>query len=391
MKALHFGAGNIGRGFIGALLSQNDFDVCFVDVNDALIQTLNKQHAYNVELTDAEHTVFSVDHVTALNSLTAQDQVIEAIVGADLITTSVGVNNLDKIASLLGKGLLKRANGHAVSVDLLANENAINATDLLKEALQNAVSEADFEKISAHVGFVNTSIDRQSLSKEINGETIPLVEPYYEWLIEKKTVKNEVTLGIDGATYVDDLTPYIERKLYIVNAGHAASAYLGHFLGFESVQTALADPSVSQFVKNLMTENAQYFVHFYHMDPTYLATYIEKTLSRHSNPNLHDDVNRVARSPIRKLGANERLVAPVKKLRHLNLPSSYGARAIALALCYQNPSDAEAQTLQADIEALGTIDALKKYSHLKDTELLMRIDQISKTLKTDKTSIFKES
>ena len=46
MKAVHFGAGNIGRGFIGLLLSQAGYEVCFVDVNEELVSELKARGEY---------------------------------------------------------------------------------------------------------------------------------------------------------------------------------------------------------------------------------------------------------------------------------------------------------------------------------------------------------
>lgn len=102
MKAVHFGAGNIGRGFIGQLLHQNDFEVCFVDTNEELIQQLNQDDGYLVEIIDENASRDFVDQVTALNSLTETDKVVSAIEEADILTTSVGANNLAKIADHKG-------------------------------------------------------------------------------------------------------------------------------------------------------------------------------------------------------------------------------------------------------------------------------------------------
>ena len=50
LKAIMYGGGNIGRGFIGMLMSQSGYDVTFVDVVDTVVETLNRDHCYPVRI-----------------------------------------------------------------------------------------------------------------------------------------------------------------------------------------------------------------------------------------------------------------------------------------------------------------------------------------------------
>lgn len=390
MKAVHFGAGNIGRGFIGSVLSENGYEICFVDVDQELIDQLNKEKSYLVEIIGQESVFIEVKKVSALNSLTQEKEIIQKIVDADRLTTSVGVGNLSRIAGVLAKGLLARVNAKKTSIDLIANENAINATNLLKLEIEKVTSAEEMQQLEASVGFVNSAIDRQALSTEYQGHQIPLVEPYFEWVINNSESKQLELPKIIGATYVQNLTPYIERKLYLVNAEHAVSAYLGQFLGKATVQEALADEQIYHFVSCLMWENAEYLIQTYGMAKTELEAFINKTLERHSNPKVHDAVERVGRAPLRKLGQTERLVGPLKKLHALNLPTNYGERAIAVVLQYNNPRDQEAAELENMIEAFGINKTLKKYSQLTDEKLVERIENRAKKIARNKQSIFME-
>lgn len=51
-KAVQFGAGNIGRGFIGLVLEQAGYHVVFADINQNVIDKLNNEKSYTVHVMD---------------------------------------------------------------------------------------------------------------------------------------------------------------------------------------------------------------------------------------------------------------------------------------------------------------------------------------------------
>ena len=76
MKAVHFGAGNIGRGFIGSLLSESGFEVCFVDINSEMVNRLNNDKFYIMRILEGTENFKKISPVKALNSLTQEDEII---------------------------------------------------------------------------------------------------------------------------------------------------------------------------------------------------------------------------------------------------------------------------------------------------------------------------
>ena len=124
MLAVHFGAGNIGRGFIGALLSRSGYEVCFVDIQGRLVETIRERRAYKVHLLEEEDNRIDVNHVTALNSSGPnRERVIEAVAGADLVTTAVGPSVLKSVAPILTDGLCLRLEQDGGPLNVIACEN----------------------------------------------------------------------------------------------------------------------------------------------------------------------------------------------------------------------------------------------------------------------------
>ncbi|RWZ54606.1 mannitol-1-phosphate 5-dehydrogenase [Halobacillus fulvus] len=381
MKALHFGAGNIGKGLIGYLLNKTGYDVCFVDVNAAAVQELNDKQGYPLQILDEQRTTEWISPVRAISGL-AEKEVIEAITDADLITTSVGVNNLDKISPVLAKGLLKRAQTGKDPVDLIANENMINASSKLEKEIKKHLTESEKNAILSKVEFPNSAIDRLSLSETKDGNEVTTVEPYYEWLIETKEMTDKGLPSIKGATYVDTLQPFIERKLYIVNLGHAATAYIASLKGEETIQDALKKTETGAFLRQTLQESARYFTHAYDFGSVEMSDFIERTIKRFKNPNVSDAIKRVGRSPIRKLGPDERLIKPLTSLFEWGLPTEKLTTATAAAFLFNHEEDEEAVTLQAYIREHGIEQAITHFTGIEQDALIKQIKEEYVRLKT---------
>lgn len=386
MKAVIFGAGNIGRGFIGKVLHDSGFSICFLDTNNTIIDQINQDKGYIVNYIDEQDSHFFIDNVSALNTMNNYERGIEELLTADIICTAVGIGNLKRIAPLLSTGLLERAKLKK-RVNVLANENAINASDSLKKEVYSLLTDEEKELIDNYVFFVNTAIDRQSLTVKQNDKFISLVEPYFEWVISKARLDPETEYKLNGVTIVDNMQLYIERKLYIVNAAHAAFAYLGYVFEYKTIQQAMRDENLYKLVKNFLIENNEYFVKHYRQGAKKGIEFIEKTLKRHGNPKISDNISRVGKSPIRKLRNNDRLAAPVLKLEDLKLPNESGLKIIAAAYHYYDNEDDESKELYRLINKVGINEAIRRVSSIfsPTTE---KIEDYYYVLRENKNEIF---
>ena len=239
MKAVHFGAGNIGRGFIGLLLSQAGYKVTFVDVNEAFVAQLQERGEYPVTLASEGLETVIVKNVTALSSVTHAEEVAAAIAEADLVTTAVGVSILKHIAGTVADGIRRRLAVSSAPLHVIACENAIGGSAQLKELVYAKLDEADRAKAEASVAFPNAAVDRIVPLQQHEDILKVVVEPFYEWVVDASQMLPGYT-PVEGVHYVDNLEPYIERKLFTVNTGHCSAAYLGFLQGRAAACTAFA-------------------------------------------------------------------------------------------------------------------------------------------------------
>jgi len=160
MKSVHFGAGNIGRGFIGQLLHESGYDITFVDIQDDLVDALTKEGHYEVILADEGDERIPVDRVTALHSVNQEDEIVQRLAEADLITTAVGPSVLPVLAPVIAKGLVERARRGGAPVNVIACENMIGASQALRGFVMEHVPDEHAEAVEEIAGFPNAAVDR---------------------------------------------------------------------------------------------------------------------------------------------------------------------------------------------------------------------------------------
>lgn len=346
MKAVHFGAGNIGRGFVGLILHKAGYEVVFADVNADLIDALATTPSYVVTEVGDGASVWTVDNYRALNSATHEADVIAEIASADIVTTAVGPNVLRFVAPLIAKAIVDRS-ADLAPLTVMACENAINATDLLKVEVVKSLPDA---ALADGAIFANTAVDRIVPGQDPDAKLNVTVESFFEWAIES-TPFGATTPVIPDAHFVDDLAPYIERKLFTVNTGHATAAYHGFAAGVSSMSEAFSTPEIAAEVRAVLAETKALLVAKHGFDPEVQQAYIDKNMVRFANPELSDTVDRVGRQPLRKLGRNERFVGPAAELAERGLASDALVRTMGVALEFdvaEDPQSVELQQLLTD-------------------------------------------
>lgn len=349
MKAVHFGAGNIGRGFVGLLLHEAGYEVVFSDVAAALVEQLQQADSYTVSTVGQHPTTTTVDGFRALNSAQDPESLTEEIASAEMVTTAVGANILRFVAPNIAAGIAARPAG-APPLAVLACENAINATDLLEQEIRANYQGDDLEEKAV---FANTAVDR-IVPVQAEGAGLDVtVEDFFEWAVERGPFEGHEP-DVPGITWVDDLEPYIERKLFTVNTGHATTAWHGWAAGHATIAEAIADPAVAAQVQAVLGETSSLLIAQHGFSEEEMAAYRTKVLGRFANTALPDPVERVGRGPLRKLSRHDRIVGPAASLAERGLGHEALLAAFAAALAFAPEGDEEVARLQ---ELLRTADA----------------------------------
>ncbi|MBK8447672.1 MAG: mannitol-1-phosphate 5-dehydrogenase [Micropruina sp.] len=360
MKAVHFGAGNIGRGFVGLLLSNAGYELVFADVADALIDALANSDSYSVHEVGDDPRTTEVRGYSALNSAKQADELTAAIASADIVTTAVGAHILKFVAPAIAAGIAARPAG-APKVAVMACENAINGTDILRGEVESAYAGDD---LAERALFANTAVDRIVPAQAPDAGLDVTVENYFEWAIETPPFQGDVPT-IPGVTWVDDLEPYIERKLFTVNTGHATAAWFGYAAGIEKISDALADASVAAKVADALADTKSLIVTKHGVDDAVQTAYVSKILRRFANPNLPDTTLRVGRGPLRKLSRHDRFISPAAQLAERGLPANGLLAAIGAGLAFDSADDPEAVELQRLLAELSSEQAVTQITGLE--------------------------
>ncbi len=377
--AIQFGAGNIGRGFIGMLLAQAGYRVVFADVSEVIIDRLAKDQGYTVHVMDTEVEDVVIKNITGIMS--NGEEIIDEIANADILTTAVGLRVLGFIAPTIAKGIQKRiAADSKTPMNIIACENAIRATSQLKEHVFGILNEEEKAYCEQYVGFADCSVDRIVPPVRSENPVDVVVEKYCEWNVEKASLKGEIP-EIPSMNLADNLMAYIQRKLFTLNTGHCITAYTGMLSGHKTIDESIKDPKIYELVKAAMTQSGDGLIQRFGFDKEAHYKYIDKIINRFKNPYLQDDVARVGREPLRKLSADDRLISPLTTAMSYGLPVDKLILGIGAALRYNNPEDAQSVELQAKIKEKGVAAAFSEISGITDAALLEQVtkayDQIT--------------
>jgi mannitol-1-phosphate 5-dehydrogenase len=375
-KAVQFGAGNIGRGFLGQLLFESGYETVFVDVDEPLTSEINRRGSYPLRLVDSSGGVIdmTIANVRAVDGRDI-DAVGAELGNADIAGTSVGVKALPHIAPGIVKGMSLRAASGAGPLNILLCENQWHAASVLRGYMAPLVDRLTGDFMRGNLGLVETVIGRMVPvpTPDIKAEDPLLVvaEPYKHLPVARAHFVGEIP-QIVGVEASDRFEAYEARKLFIHNAGHAALAYLG-YRKYEYIWQCALDEAIRDACTAALAESERALTSAYGFDPVALRAFSEDLMVRFENRALADPVSRVAGDPLRKLRPDDRLIGAANLCIRHGIPPLALATVINAALKYDEPADPSAVELQHRLSLQGRKRFLADFCHIEPGSTLAQI------------------
>ena len=372
-KAIMYGAGNIGRGFIGKVFSDSGYEVCFLDIMQDVIDEMNRRGEYTVRIVSNEgETDTTVRPVRAVNSTT--EQAVQEIADCDIMATAVGVNILPRVAPAIARGVIARMEQSGRPLNIILCENQLEVDVLMRGWLYACFNDEQKKWADENLGLVEPSIGRMvpPLTPEMRAKDKLLicVEPYCELPVDRDAFKGEIP-DLVGLVPYSPFEFYIKRKLFLHNGGHALCAYMGNLKGYEYIWQGIADPEICEAARASMLASAHALIaRFGEGVRENVESNVDDLLRRFQNRALKDTVARVGADPVRKLRRNDRVVGAALFCLEQGVDPSPIITGIVAALKFDRADDPTAPEIQKALREQGVEYVMQRYMSLQPDEPL---------------------
>lgn len=377
-KIVIFGAGKIGRSFIGQLFGNDGYKVVFVDIDPVVVAQLNNKGSYPVIIKGDKDQEIIVRNVRAISALNLQ-KVIEAVSTAGILAVSVGKNALEKVIPAIAAGYeLRYRQNPDCPLDIIIAENMIGSGDFMKERLKkNLPSDYPFEKM---VGLVETSIGKMvpimTLAELEKDPLMVYAEPYNTLIVDGKGFKSPLP-DIEGLAPKNNIKAWVDRKAFIHNLGHATAAYYGFFKHPDAVYMyeILDDSEVFRFTKDVMLQSAS-ILHTAFPDDfttTDLEEHIDDLLMRFRNKALKDTIYRVGHDLKRKLSSDDRFVEVIHLAIQFGMSYEKILKAMSYGFCFR-AKDEDGNLFPDDFAFLEALSKDFESIVINDLDLVPGVD-----------------
>ena len=351
--AVVFGAGKLAGGLLGPLLSRSGFRTVYVARRPDVVAAINRAGGFTVQVKSGRTTALNVEHCSAI-ALREAERVVEAVAGADAVFTAVGIDNLAAVTRLVGAGLWRRSQQlGAAPLNVIACENLPGAGQYLRHLVLNAVRPEAALAVESVGGFSAGLTRRIMTGGSLEaGRLVYAIDQVPDLLVDAEGLRPGLP-SVAGVDITEHFAEMVMRKLFTVNCAQAVAAYLGHREQLEYVHEAACHPRIAPVVEGAVRESAAALVAQFPAHARDIRREAEQALRQIANPRQADTIRRIAKDPRRKLSPRERLAGPARLAICHGLAVPHLARALAAAVSYDAPEDAQAVAMQDAIAREG--------------------------------------
>jgi mannitol-1-phosphate 5-dehydrogenase len=324
-KIVIFGAGRIGRSFIGQIFSRGGYDVVFIDIDHHLIDLLNKHKCYKIIIKGESDDLLLIRNVRGIQ-FEDTERILNELSATTVSAVSVGQSALPSVIPVIAKCLQQRADSdNPLPLDIILAENMRDAAGYFRAELYRLLGK-DFP-LDRLAGLIETSIGKMvpfMTKEDLSQDPLQIfAEPYNTLILDKKGFLNPIP-EIQWLAPKENMKAWVDRKSFIHNLGHAAAAYTGFLKhpGKVFLYEILDDPEIYQVTRQTMQQSSSVLMKIHPGEFTTedLESHIDDLLSRFRSKALRDTLLRVGCDLIRKLGPEDRLVAPITEALLTQLP-----------------------------------------------------------------------
>ncbi|MFI3248743.1 MAG: mannitol dehydrogenase family protein [Rikenellaceae bacterium] len=336
---LHFGVGNFHRAHLEAytnkLLSderQLGWGICgamLMPQDEKLYNKLKGQEGQYSLTICGRDGVNEVEWIGSLKELLWSGDDLEAIINkvADAnikiitLTITEGGYNLDtdlvkgdiknpsapkSVFGIVAEGLRRRIAAGNGAVTILSCDNLQHNGDTCKRVFTSFFQSQDSELatwVAENVTFPNSMVDRitpATTEEDITRINSTLETPdaapvycedYIQWVVEDKFAAGRPAWDKVGVEFTDDVAPYENMKLSLLNASHTLLSYPSLLSGYRKVDAAMRDERIVKFIRAFMDFDATPYVPAPKNTDLYL--YKQTLVERFANSAVSDQISRL--------------------------------------------------------------------------------------------------
>ncbi len=263
-----------------------------------------------VEVIDSIAEAVDGANTVRLNELLAEPRT--SIVTLTVTEKVYDDDGLDAPLSRLVRGLAARKKASAGPLAIVCCDNVASNAHMTRRTVLRLAQAFDPTLpawVSANVSFVGTSVDR--ITPRVTDQDVAFVaeecgyydaspvvaEPFASWILSGAFPGGRPAWDKAGAQFVQDIEPFENRKLWLLNGAHSTLAYSGRLRGHETVAGALADPVCRGAMEAFWDEAARHLTYPELDVPGYRAALLE----RFANPRISHYLAQIATDGSTKL------------------------------------------------------------------------------------------